>query len=455
MPAAAAVKSAQVRTLMRRRLAALFEDVDVLAWPTIPAAAPPLEAPLVQLPSGTLSADQANVRGAGLANLTGIPAISVPVGLDEDSMPVALQLQAAWGRDELLLDAAEALERANGRRWVEARAPLATPGRRRPEPVAAIEVERLERAFGEVLAVQGVDLEVAEGEIYGFLGPNGAGKTTTVRMLTTLLLPTGGSATVGGHDVVKEARAVRRAIGVALQEAALDPLMTGRELIRLQATLQGIPTGRGPSPRRRPARAGRPRRGGRPPRRRVLGRDAAAARPRGGPGPRAPRPLPRRADHGPRPGQPQNDLGGGAGAQRRGHDGLPHHPVPGGGRPARRQRRDHRQGPDGRRGHPRLAQGVDRQPPHPPDPRGGDDRRRRAGLRRRSAACCRRPTAKRSWSRSRTAPPTSRASCGRSTTPGSRSARWSWSTPPSTTSSSPPPGTTSRRVRREKEPVES
>jgi Asp-tRNA(Asn)/Glu-tRNA(Gln) amidotransferase A subunit family amidase len=75
MPAAAAVKSASVRTLMRRRLAALFEDIDVLAWPTIPAGAPPLEAPLVQLPSGTLSADQANVRGAGLANLTGIPAI--------------------------------------------------------------------------------------------------------------------------------------------------------------------------------------------------------------------------------------------------------------------------------------------------------------------------------------------------------------------------------------------
>ena len=109
----------------------------------------------------------------------------------------------------------------------------------------AIVVEGLERAFDEVLAVQGVDLEVGEGEIYGFLGPNGAGKTTTVRMLTTLLLPTGGRATVAGHDVVREARAVRRSIGVALQEAALDPLMTGRELIRLQATLQGIPTAEG------------------------------------------------------------------------------------------------------------------------------------------------------------------------------------------------------------------
>jgi ABC-2 type transport system ATP-binding protein len=107
--------------------------------------------------------------------------------------------------------------------------------------MAAIEAEALERVFeGGIHAVRGVDLQVAEGEIYGFLGPNGAGKTTTVRMLTTLLLPTGGRATVAGHDVVQEAPAVRRSIGVALQEAALDPLMTGRELIRLQATLHGI-----------------------------------------------------------------------------------------------------------------------------------------------------------------------------------------------------------------------
>jgi ABC-2 type transport system ATP-binding protein len=109
----------------------------------------------------------------------------------------------------------------------------------------AIVVEKLERAFDEVRAVQGVDLAVEEGEIYGFLGPNGAGKTTTVRMLTTLLLPTGGRASVAGHDVEREARQVRASIGVALQEAALDPLMTGRELIRLQATLQGLPSAEG------------------------------------------------------------------------------------------------------------------------------------------------------------------------------------------------------------------
>jgi ABC-2 type transport system ATP-binding protein len=108
--------------------------------------------------------------------------------------------------------------------------------------VAAIEVRGLERRFsGGVQAVAGIDLEVAEREIYAFLGPNGAGKTTTVRMLTTLLKPTGGSAVVAGFDVVKDAANVRHSIGVALQEAALDPLMTGRELMQLQATLHGLP----------------------------------------------------------------------------------------------------------------------------------------------------------------------------------------------------------------------
>ena len=86
----------------------------------------------------------------------------------------------------------------------------------------AIVVEGLERAFDDVLAVQGVDLEVDEGEIYGFLGPNGAGKTTTVRMLTTLLLPTGGRATVAGYDVVDDARAVRDLCSEAYREDFAD-----------------------------------------------------------------------------------------------------------------------------------------------------------------------------------------------------------------------------------------
>ena len=108
-------------------------------------------------------------------------------------------------------------------------------------PAAAIETDGLEREFkGGLKAVRGIDLRVAEGEVYGFLGPNGAGKTTTVRMLVTLLRPTGGHARVAGHDVAREPDAVRRRIGVALQEAALDALMTGVELIELQATLHGI-----------------------------------------------------------------------------------------------------------------------------------------------------------------------------------------------------------------------
>ena len=112
--------------------------------------------------------------------------------------------------------------------------------------MAAISTEQLAREFeGGIKAVDGVDLEVAEGEIYGFLGPNGAGKTTTVRMLVTLLQPTGGRAVVAGHDVMEDPAAVRRRIGVALQEAALDPLMTGRELIQLQATLHAMPRAEG------------------------------------------------------------------------------------------------------------------------------------------------------------------------------------------------------------------
>ena len=108
----------------------------------------------------------------------------------------------------------------------------------------AIETVGLQRTFGSrgrvLTAVDGIDIEVAPGEVYGFLGPNGAGKTTTVRMLVTLLRPTGGSARVAGFDVADQAGEVRRRIGVALQEAALDLLMTGRELMELQATLHGI-----------------------------------------------------------------------------------------------------------------------------------------------------------------------------------------------------------------------
>src|SRR5487761_565326 len=105
-----------------------------------------------------------------------------------------------------------------------------------------IEAEKLVREFKKgPRAVDGIDLHVEAGEIYGFLGPNGAGKSTTVLMLTTLLPPTAGTARVGGYDVVHEGPQVRSRIGAALQEAALDGLLTGREHLRLQAALQALP----------------------------------------------------------------------------------------------------------------------------------------------------------------------------------------------------------------------
>ncbi|MFZ4515758.1 MAG: ATP-binding cassette domain-containing protein [Acidimicrobiia bacterium] len=104
----------------------------------------------------------------------------------------------------------------------------------------AIAARDLVRAFDSNRAVDGVSLEVRTGEIYGFLGPNGAGKSTTVRMLCTLLSPTSGTALVAGYDVVEQPGKVRLRIGVALQEAALDPKQTGEELLRLQGRLFGL-----------------------------------------------------------------------------------------------------------------------------------------------------------------------------------------------------------------------
>jgi ABC-2 type transport system ATP-binding protein len=105
---------------------------------------------------------------------------------------------------------------------------------------SAIRCESVVREFGGVAAVNGVDLDVEAGEIYGFLGPNGAGKTTTVRMLCTLLAPTSGRASVAGFDVVDQPGAVRLRIGAALQDVALDPRQTGTELLLLQGRLYGL-----------------------------------------------------------------------------------------------------------------------------------------------------------------------------------------------------------------------
>src|SRR5580704_10896210 len=104
----------------------------------------------------------------------------------------------------------------------------------------AIHTEGLVRDFEGVRAVDGVDLQIPAGEIYGFLGPNGAGKSTTVHMLCTLLAPSGGRATVAGFDVESNPGKVRLRIGVALQDAALDPKQTGTELLSLQGRLYGL-----------------------------------------------------------------------------------------------------------------------------------------------------------------------------------------------------------------------
>jgi ABC-2 type transport system ATP-binding protein len=104
----------------------------------------------------------------------------------------------------------------------------------------AILTEQIGRLFGDYWAVDGVDIEIHEGEIYGFLGPNGAGKSTLVRMLCTLLRPSRGRALVAGFDVAREPEEVRLRIGVALQDAALDDRQTGRELLDLQARLYGL-----------------------------------------------------------------------------------------------------------------------------------------------------------------------------------------------------------------------
>ena len=114
-------------------------------------------------------------------------------------------------------------------------------GQHAAEPELAIRADNLTKHFGEIHAVNGIRLRVPVGQVFGFLGQNGSGKSTTVRMLTTLLKPTAGDALVAGLDVRREPRQVRQAIGVALQEAGLDLLQTGRELLRLSARLYNVP----------------------------------------------------------------------------------------------------------------------------------------------------------------------------------------------------------------------
>jgi ABC-2 type transport system ATP-binding protein len=112
-----------------------------------------------------------------------------------------------------------------------------------PDGQAAIRVEGLEKRFGDVEAVRGVDFEVHAGETFGFLGPNGAGKSTTINMLCTLLRPTGGRAEVAGFDVVSQRDDVRREIGLVFQDMTLDTYLTAAQNLRFHGQLYGVPAG--------------------------------------------------------------------------------------------------------------------------------------------------------------------------------------------------------------------
>ncbi|MFF4317798.1 ATP-binding cassette domain-containing protein [Streptomyces sp. NPDC001568] len=109
-----------------------------------------------------------------------------------------------------------------------------------PDPVPAVEARGLTKTYGDLTAVRGVDLRVHAGEIFGFLGPNGAGKSTTIGMLCTLVEPTGGTATVAGHDVVRERAATRRQIGLVFQESTLDGQLTVERNLRFHAQMYGV-----------------------------------------------------------------------------------------------------------------------------------------------------------------------------------------------------------------------
>ena len=104
----------------------------------------------------------------------------------------------------------------------------------------AIVVNGLTKSFDEIEAVRGVDFEVDTGEVFGFLGPNGAGKSTTINMLCTLAKPSAGSATVAGHDIVRERDDVRRHIGLVFQDPTLDGYLSAQENLRLHAELYGV-----------------------------------------------------------------------------------------------------------------------------------------------------------------------------------------------------------------------
>ena len=204
---------------------------------------------------------------------------------------------------------------------------------------------------GAIVALDGLDLSIDEGEFFGLLGPNGAGKTTTIGILTTRVMPSGGQAFIGGADVVADAVAVRRRIGVVPQRPNPDRGLDVLENLTFHAAYFGFPRAASRARALEHPRAPRPRRPRAGARRRALGRPAAAPHDRARAHARAARDLPRRADRGPRPAGAPRAVGDPARAARRGphdrHDDALH----GGGRAAVRARRHRR---------PRQAAGLRR-----------------------------------------------------------------------------------------------
>ena len=210
----------------------------------------------------------------------------------------------------------------------------------------------------EVRALDGVSFAVEEGTVFGLLGPNGAGKTTAVRVLTTIIRPDSGSGpSARPRRRPKRPALVRSLIGLAGQYAAVDENLTGRENIDMVGRLNHLPKKSVTNAGRRAARAVRADRRRRPAAQDLLGGHAPPPRPGRRPGGPTHRAVPRRADHRPRPAEPQRPVGGDRGAGRRGHHRAPHHPVPGGGRPAGQPARRGRPRPGDRRGHAGRAEG--------------------------------------------------------------------------------------------------
>ena len=235
----------------------------------------------------------------------------------------------------------------------------------------AIVVEGIKKRYDEVIALDGVDLEVEAGTVFGLLGPNGAGKTTMVRVLATVLDPDEGRAQVLGYDVMKQADAVRRRIGLAGQYAAVDANLTGRENLQMVGVLSQMQN-KEIAPRAAELlgafdltdAADRPVA-------HVFGRHAASPGHRGLAGPPSADPVPGRTDDRLGHHQPQRAVGHDPRPGRPRHDGAAHHAVPGGGRPARVAHRGGRRRQGDRQRHAGRAEGR----PREHGGRDGDERR--------------------------------------------------------------------------------